>query len=357
MCTDGRLRCGTNNRVACVRRTIPAPAEVCDNGIDDDCNRVVDDSAACVQNYPATRGLTLGSNDPAFGEGDDAPEHQVCLAEFSIDRREVTFQALATWLSTLDPTRLSVGPTPTPLNPTQVYGRYLLYNDGGTVVPLVLLPAPPDDLTIDRRAYGFAPHNPRSATLPVVNVTWYGADRYCRYAGKHLPSEAEFFRAAQGPDGRRPFPWGAENPSCDRANVGIGGPDGGPCVGAPVAVGSLARGANPEGVFELYGNINEWMWDYLDDNLTHTENRYYRSLPPTLDAWCTAHPRGPLGPDGGSPIALPNTDGGLYCVQCRMAHGRHYRTVDLRIGIRRWLDADRTDGTVGFRCASGGADR
>ncbi len=357
MCRDGVLRCRGGARLECVRRTTPRPSETCNNGLDDDCNGVVDDSASCVQNYPMTRGLVIGSDDPSFGEGDDAPEHPVCLAAYSIDRFEVTMQAFATYLSTLPRDRIRVARPPTPLNETHTYGQYLQVNENGTWVPLLLVDGVPGWSALRQMPTQFVPQEAASAQLPAVNVTWYGADRYCRWAGKHLPTEAEFFRAARGADGRRPFPWGDEAVTCMRANVGTGGnAEGGRCVGRPVAVGSLRAGANPEGVFDLYGNANEWMWDYHNTNPDHTVNNYYRSLPATLDAWCMAHPNGPLGPEMGAPINLPNS-AGLYCRNCRMARGRHYETVDLRISIRRWLDADRGEPQVGFRCAQGGAPR
>ncbi len=358
MCRDGRLRCRNNSTLVCVQRAAPGPTEICNNGLDDDCDGVVDDGADCQQNYTATPSLTLGSDDPGAGEGDDAPAHQVCLPAYAIDRYEVTFQAFTTFLSELDQTKLRIEHPAHPLNPTVAYGRYLIYNDNGTDVPLALFSDVPDRLSLRQLPYGYAPLDAAAANLPIVNVTWYAADRYCRWAGKHLPSEAEYFRAARGSDGTRPYPWGSEDPTCDRANVGRGGPGGGPCVGAPLPVGTLSAGATPEGVFDLYGNANEWMWDNLDDNPTHSRNNYYESIPADAGAgaWCQAYPQGPLGPDAGSPINQPE-DAGLYCVQCRFARGRHYRTVDLRIGIRRWLDADRGDPFLGFRCAQGGASR
>ena len=356
ICRDGVLRCRDNSHVTCEARQSPEPAEVCDNGQDDDCNGIVDDGPDCAQNFTATTNLQIGSNDPDEGEGDDAPAHQVCLAPFTIDRHEVTMTAFAVYLSSLDQSNVHVGRPSTPLNPTVVYGQYVNLDEAGQSIPLLAVPNEVGPLTFDRLGYAWAPHDATSGNLPVVNVTWLGASRYCEWAGKHLPTEAEFFRVARGPTGTRPYPWGVESPTCDRTNVGRGGPDGGPCVGSPLPVDQLQSGATAEGVFNIYGNVNEWMYDYLNTNSTHTRNNYYQSLSADGGAWCTTYPQGPIGPEAGAPINQPE-DAGAYCVNCRFARGRHYRTVDLRIGIRRWLDADRGEPYVGFRCSQGGADR
>ena len=357
-CLDGRWRCRNNTTMQCVRRAQPQSTETCNDGQDQDCNGLVDDGAACMQNYTATQGTLIGSPSPSDGEGEDHPQHPVCLAPFALDRHEVTFEAFANFLSTLDRRKLSIATPPAPQNPTESYGRYLLFReDNGAQTPLVLLPDPVDALSIRQTQYQFIPVDSRSRNLPVVNVTWYGADRYCRWAGKHLPTEAEFFRALRGsPSENRRYPWGNDAPTCERANIGAGGPDGGPCIGAPWPVGTSRAGATPEGVFDLYGNANEWIHDWLNTNREHTVNNYFASLPPTREAWCNAYPDGPTGPDGGAPITRPG-DAGLYCQQCRQARGRHYRTVDLREGIRRWIDPDRGEPFVGFRCSQGGAAR
>ncbi len=341
--------------------------DICRNGIDDNCNGVVDDSSDCVANFGPTRGLQVGSNNAADGEGDDAPAHQVCLGSFALDRYEVTQRQFSVFLSQLAPDRVRVARPTQVMNNTVTYGRYVIYRQtDGSDANLMFVPNRPGPMSLLQGDGFWLPSSEDNAELPAVGVTWFGAAMYCTWAGKQLPTEAEFFRASRGDNGMRPFPWGADPPSCLRANIGVNGPDGGACVGLPVAVTSLDMGRSPEGVFHLYGNVNEWMYDWLDTNPTHTQNNYYNSLPamplravdggvPT-NAWCETHPQGPLGPDAGSPITQPE-NAGLYCQQCRFARGRHYRTVDTRIGIRRWLDPDRSDETVGFRCSRGGAPR
>ncbi len=139
---DAPLRGGA---LRCVERATPAPAETCFNGVDDDCNGLVDDGAGCVLNIARSTAVRIGSNDPAEGEGDDAPEHRVCLASYSIDKHEVSNRAFLAWINSLDPARISVGRPPMRRSTrTRSYGTFVLYNEGTAQaprqVPLVLLP-------------------------------------------------------------------------------------------------------------------------------------------------------------------------------------------------------------------------
>ncbi len=360
VCRDGRRRC-VNNALQCVRRATPSPTEVCFNGLDDDCNGTVDDGANCVVNYPRSTMVRVGSDNAGDGEGDDAPAHNVCLAPFSLDKHEVTNRAFLQWLNTLDPTKIRVGAPPAPLNRTRTYGTFVLFDDSTTAtphwVPLVLLPQPSDPgyaQSIRRRGTLFETLASEVDTLPVVFATWLAADQYCRWAGKHLPTEAEFLRAMQGDGATRTYPWGNEAPTCARANVAVS-TNRTPCVGRPLTVASLDTGATPEGVFHLYGNVDEWMWDYLDDSPNHDRNNYYMSRAPT--AWCMDFPDGPLGPTMGAPINEPSSSTVQRCTNCRFSRGRRYSSDDPRPLIRKWMDADNADPAIGFRCSTGGANR
>ena len=354
MCRDGVLRCRGGARLECVRRTSPASAEQCNNGLDDDCDGAVDNQATCVQNFPPSLNLPIGSNDPAYGEGDDAPAHNVCLAAFGLDKYEVSVQAYATYLSALAAggARLRIAEPRAPMNSTVRYGRYLILDDGPTEVPLAFISADVTPVTFQLRGAQWAPVDASSNRLPVVNVTWFGADRYCRWAGKHLPTEAEWFRAVKGADFTRTYPWGNDPVTCDRANVAVDAMSRN-CSRQLVDFDALPMGRSMEGVFHLYGNANEWMWDFHDTDPMHTRNNHYLSLPP--NGWCAMYPNGPLGPAMGSPIS--QAAGGVYCQNCRMLRGRNYSSTDLRVGIRRWLDGDRGEAVSGFRCSTGGAAR
>lgn len=88
---------------------------------------------------------------------------------------------------------------------------------------------------------------PGHERLPVCEVDWADAEAYARWAGKRLPSEEEWEKAARGADGRI-YPWGNELDK-SRCNHDTDG---------PTQVGSFPEGAGPSGCLDMAGNVCEW---------------------------------------------------------------------------------------------------
>ncbi|HKV42963.1 MAG TPA: bifunctional serine/threonine-protein kinase/formylglycine-generating enzyme family protein, partial [Blastocatellia bacterium] len=94
---------------------------------------------------------------------------------------------------------------------------------------------------------------PGESKLPVTSVSWFDATAYAQWARKRLPTEAEWEYAARGTDGRK-YPWGNEW-SKQLSNSGE------EQRGRPVAVGSYPGGVSPSGIYDMAGNVAEWVAD------------------------------------------------------------------------------------------------
>ena len=177
--------------------------------------------------------LHMGGLD-VYADNDELPYHDVTLKAFWMDQTEVT------------------------------NGMYGLCVQAGTC-------RPPQKPSSAKRPSYFG--DSAFQDYPVIQVTWGDAQAYCAWAGRRLPTEAEWERAACGDD-MRTYPWGDEPPSTRYANFNS-------LVRDTTRVGSYPAGASPYGALDMAGNVWEWVSDFYDVD-------YYLTAP-------TADPAGPTG--------------------------------------------------------------
>ena len=171
----------------------------------------------------------MGSED---GKPDEKPEHEVFLDGYWIDRMEVTNGMYRLCLNANACTRPFT-------NGSSMHTNYFSNNE--------------------------------FSNYPMINIDWTQASEYCKWAGRELPTEAQWEKAARGMD-KPIYPWG-DSIDINRANYGK-------TIGDTSVVDSYNDGVSLYQVYNMAGNVSEWVADWYDEN-------YYRSM----ETW-----NNPVGP-------------------------------------------------------------
>lgn len=250
----------------------------------------------------------------------ETPARQVIISSFYMDVTEVTNRQFAAWLSKQ---RVLVDPDGRIwLNGKLIYDLFMGNEKEGK-----------DHNGILYIATGRFEARVVMEQMPVVYLTWDGAQLYCQSQGKRLPTEAEWEFAARG-NQRRRFPWGDMDPNCRTVAFGRDANNKKCRVrGAePSDVGTMKLDRTPEGIYDMGGNVAEWVQDRFLD-------RYGDCNPDCKD------PQGPPIPlDDNSDLHVIR--GGSWFREAEACRAAGRSRSDPRRGGRQYLSAD-----VGFRCA------
>jgi formylglycine-generating enzyme required for sulfatase activity len=250
------------------------------------------------------------------GELNERPEHDVFVDTFMIDRYEVSAKEFAAFLNERD-------------NPDNQY----FFHDGySTVIGISYMKGEAVETRENPESY-----IPRKGfeNFPANNVSWFGAYAYCQSKGKRLPTEAEWEKASRGKDGRI-YPWGDSMPDDSKARYNQKLKEKG--LNVMVAVDALPDGVSYYKVFNMAGNVWEWVDDWFRQNYC----QYCQKGKPCV-------PCQERGPCNNCPEETPAS--GDFKVLRGGSWYDSFGTMVIRTTYRYWLDpADRFLNT-GFRCA------
>jgi formylglycine-generating enzyme required for sulfatase activity len=236
----------------------------------------VSEKDGMVMAYIPAGEFIMGSDN---GRSNEKPVHQVYLDAYWIDQTEVT------------------------------NSMYALCVTDGLCIP------PRENKSYSRENYY---SNPEFDNYPVIYMSWNDAQAYCEWAGRRLPSEAEWEKAASWNEKTQekyvyPFSIVPDAVTCAMANYW--GKDGG-CVGDTIAVASYERGKSPYGVYDMAGNVWELVADWYSDT-------YYADSPRS----------NPLGPNNGQ-FRVQRGGSWLFNAQFLVTTGRGQGGGGIDIGFR-----------------------
>lgn len=231
---------------------------------------------------------------------DQRPQKEIYLDSYWIDRTEVTIAQFAEFVA-------ATGYTTTAEQKGMSY---------------VMIRGNADFIYIDdadwRHPSGSGSEIVDKGDYPVTQISWDDAVAYCDWVGRRLPTEAEWEKAARGVAGWL-YPWGNTGPNDDLLNYNFSN-------AGPIQVGSFPGGASPYSVYDMAGNVWEWVADFYSEY-------FYQTMPD----------RNPEGPDSGDGHPLR---GGSW------ASERGPFMMYTLSTFRLWNYPYIRSNVIGFRCAS-----
>lgn len=189
-----------------------------------------EDAMVIIPEGPFLMGFDI-ENENDWGDADEEPVHEVYLSSYAIDLHEVTAEEFSSFL-----------------NANKAKARQYIQLDPAVTI---------EEFEGAYRA------RPGLERYPANRVSWYGAEAFCLWKNKRLPTEAEWEKAARGDD-QRIFPWGNAFPNNQRATFRRRFPI--LKFKAMSPVDGLEQGRSPYGLYHMAGNVWEWVADWYADN-------------------------------------------------------------------------------------------
>jgi iron(II)-dependent oxidoreductase len=228
---------------------------------------------------------------------DSTPAHQVTVDSFQMEVYEVSVTQYVAFLNFLGPNT----------HKSMCQGQPCV---------MTVTDEPTSYIEFDGTTYSV--RNPEFySNHPVTWVTWWGAQEYCRQIGRRLPTEAEWERAARGPQNFI-YPWGFEY-EVTFANSSR------PAAEGTEPVDSYPTGGTVSGIYNLAGNVEEWVADWYQ-----------------LNYYAQSEPANPKGPTTGTEKVLRGGSWDTLPLFLRSVH-------------RRSLNPGQSTAAIGFRCVESGS--
>lgn len=244
----------------------------------------------------------MGSGDESGHSYEESPRHKVYVNSFYMDKHETSNAQFARFLNALTDART--------MNEDLRASWIVIRNDLAVDDKKDWWPT---EIALENGVYSPLPG---FENYPVVSVSWFAADAYCKWSGKRLPTEAEWEKAGRGGLEGKEYPWGDELPTVGVNYKKVWKNNAYP---APVEANNSFN-PNGYGLYNMAGNVAEWCSDWYNAY-------YYRSSPS----------ENPKGPETGISKV---TRGGSWA--------SNYSSV--RVGFRNYSFPAALNSGVGIRC-------